>query len=72
MPKKMKSHEFLRIFKDRDEIGRKQVYSYPALYYLMNHKMIEFHKAPDINDDCYRITALGKSVLAAMLEASHN
>lgn len=60
-----KAPEFLLLFKNSDEIARRQVYSYPALYRLMELGMITHHKGPtrDGSADTYRITEAGKNLL---------
>lgn len=64
---KPKAPQFLLLFKDNDEITRRQVYSYPALYRLMDLGMIEFQKGPAQDMDIYRITEAGKKMLAEVV-----
>jgi hypothetical protein len=58
---------FLLLFKDGDEITRRQVYSYPALHRLMKMGMIKFRKGPTYDEDIYRITEAGKELQADVI-----
>jgi DNA-binding PadR family transcriptional regulator len=61
------SPKFLLVFKETDEITRKQVHSYPALHELMKLGMIEYQKGPTYKLDIFRITEAGKKMLAGVL-----
>lgn len=59
-------YKFLQLFKD-GEINRRQVYSYPALYRLMELGLVKHQKGPTYDLDVYRITDAGKKMLGPMV-----